>query len=90
MLNLIEQTIKENKEIKITKNIKTQAKKWFLIKKTCIFNSKPDCIFYFSSFMYFFCIFIGENKFTYLLLKKFENELYFFLQKNLVLCNSQL
>lgn len=32
MLNLIEQTIKENKEIKVTKNIKARAKKWFLIK----------------------------------------------------------
>ena len=90
MLNLIEQTIKENKEIKVTKNIKAQAKKMVSYKKKRIFNSKSDCIFHFSSFMYFFCIFIGENELTYLLLKKFENELYFFLQKNLVLCTSQL
>ena len=31
------------------------------------FQSKSDCIFNFSLFKYFFCIFNGKNKLTYLL-----------------------
>ena len=60
MLNLIEQTIKENKEIKVTKNIKAQAKKWFLIKKN---------VFLTQNLIAFFTLVLSCISFVFLLAK---------------------
>ena len=60
MLNLIEQTIKENKEIKVTKNIKARAKKWFLIKKN---------VFLTQNLIAFFTLVLSCISFVFLLAK---------------------